>query len=149
MAALKELEADNLRYLVESANYFQPRGPVVTLIKCTDDYTQAFQRWSSYLTDFCKGLLIFDVDKPRCPKCKKTIASMQVGKSMTVVVFARCDIAYCMHCCFEQSRSVMSAEKSSVAAVRAHLEACPSSMFLDSDLFDREVTCSFILVSLS
>ena len=107
------------------------------LTKGTEDYTQAMERWTSCLREFCKGVRIFDVEKPGCPQCKQTTS--QIGKSMTVGVCARCDIAYCMHCCFEQSRSVMSAEKSSVAAVRDHLTRCPSNMFLDSDLFDREV----------
>ena len=131
MAALKELEADKLRYLVESANYFRPRVPIVPLTKGTEDYTQAMQRWISCLREFCRGMHIFDVEKPGCPKCKQT--TMQVGKSMTVGVCARCDVAYCMHCCFEE-QSAFCAMKSNVAAVRAHLDRCPSNMFLDSDV---------------
>ena len=40
IAALRELEADKLRDLVEKSNYFRPKVPIVKLSKGSDEYAK-------------------------------------------------------------------------------------------------------------
>ncbi len=87
--ALKVVEPEKLRVLLESENYFRPSTLIQLSRKGSDDYKELLGTVVAAFKTFCRATHIPDVEKPKC----------------TAVVCGHCSVAYCMHCCFEQVKS--------------------------------------------
>ncbi len=123
--ALKEVEPEKLRVLLESENYFRPSTSIQLSRKGSDEYKQVLGTVVAAFKTFCHAMHIPDVEKPHCPKCSQI--TWQVGRSLTAVVCGHCSVPYCMHCCFEQVESPFQA--AGLADTRAHLPLCQSNKF--------------------
>ena len=142
--ALKDLEPEKLRVLLESENFFRPSTSYQVYPKGTDKYNEYLGSWVAAFKTFCRATHIPDVEKPKCPKCSQV--TWQVGRSLTAVVCGHCSVAYCMHCCFEQVESPF--PTADLVDMRAHLPLCQSNKFpscrdreafLHPEIFEQEM----------
>ena len=124
-AALKDLEPEKLRVLLESENYFSPNTLYQLSPKGSEEYSRYLGTVTAGFKSFCLQMHIPDVEKPMCPKCSRS--TWQTGTCLTAVVCVHCLVAYCMHCCFEQVESPFLTQD--LADMRAHLPLCQSNKF--------------------